>query len=292
MMTAGRIVQSAVPVPDRSRVATVCNNEFLFVNWNPMQAEDTTGDFVKSADRTLDVLELLANWGRQLSHTDIAGALDIPKSSLTKLLKNLAARDYIEYVPETKDYRLGNAILKLANQLGQVRNLANLAQPILEQITEQTKESCALNQLKGDQVEIMATVISKHRLVTHLQLGDLSPLYAVSGGKAILAFLPDAMRREYLQSVQFERFTTRTINSKKALAAELQEIRESGFAVSNEEFTQGIVGVAVPVLSGVGFPLGSLNIAVPVVRFNAGVQKNAVATLKDAAERLRRKQAP
>lgn len=254
-----------------------------------MQAEDNGSDFVKSADRTLDVLELLANWGRQLSHAEIAAALEIPKSSLTKLLKNLTARDYLQYVPETKDYRLGNAILKLANQLGQVRNLATLAQPILEQIADQTKESCALNQLKGDQVEIVATVISKHRLVTHLQLGDLAPLYAVSGGKAILAFLPDAMKNEYLQSVQFERFTTKTLNSRKALNAELQDIRASGVAFSGEEYTLGIIGVGVPILSNAGFPLGSLNLAVPAVRFNAAVQKSAVSTLKDAADRLRRK---
>jgi DNA-binding IclR family transcriptional regulator len=257
-----------------------------------MQAEENPSDFVKSADRTLDVMELLANWGRELSHTEIAAALDIPKSSLTKLLKNLTARDYLQYVSETKSYRLGNAILKLANQLGQVRNLATLAQPILEQITEHTNESCALSQLKGDQVEIMATVISKHRLVTHLQLGDLAPLYAVSGGKAILAFLPDTMRNEYLQAVQFERFTAKTLSSKKALNAELQDVHASGVAFSDEEFTPGIMGVGVPILSGAGFPLGSLNLAIPAVRFNAAVKKNAASTLRDAADRLRRKLAP
>lgn len=257
-----------------------------------MQAEESASDFVKSADRTLDLLELLANWGRQLSHAEIAAALDIPKSSLTKLLKNLTARDYLQYVPEAKAYQLGNAILKLANQLGQVRNLTTQAQPILEQITEQTGESCALNQLKGDQAEIVATVTSKHRLVSHLQLGDLAPLYAVSGGKAILAFLPDAMRNEYLQSIQFERFTARTLNSKKALNAHLQEVRASGVAFSHEEYTPGIIGVGVPVLSGAGFPLGSLNLAIPAVRFNTAVERKAVSILKDAADRLRRKMTP
>ena len=237
----------------------------------------------------MDVLELLANWGRQLSHAEIAAALGIPKSSLTKLLKNLTLRDYIQYFPETKDYRLGNAVLKLANQLGQVRDLATLSQSILEQITEQTKESCALNQLRGDQVEIVATVVSKHRLVSHLQLGDLAPLYAVSGGKAILAFLPDAMRKEYLQSVQFQRFTSKTLITKKALSAELHQVHISGVAVSSEEYTPGIIGIGVPILSGAGFPLGSLNLAIPTVRFNAAVQKNAVTALKDAADRLRRK---
>lgn len=257
-----------------------------------MQAEESAADFVKSADRTLDVLELLAGWGREMSHAEIAAALEIPKSSLTKLLKNLTARDYLQYVAEAKAYRLGNAILKLANQHGQVRNLAAQAKPILEQITEQTGESCALNQLKGDQAEIVATVTSKHRLVSHLQLGDVAALYAVSGGKAILAFLPDAMLDQYLQSVHFERFTPSTLASRKALAAQLQEVRKSGVAFSHEEYTPGIVGVGVPVLSGTGFPLGSLNLAIPAVRYGPAVERKAIATLKDAADRLRRKMAP
>ena len=149
-----------------------------------------------------------------------------------------------------------------------------------------------MNQLKGDQAEIVATVTSKHRLVSHLQLGDLAPLYAVSGGKAILAFLPDAMRNEYLQSVQFERFTAKTLNSKRTLNAQLQEVRASGVAFSHEEYTPGIIGVGVPVLSGAGFPLGSLNLAIPAVRFNTAAERKAVSILKDAADRLRRKMTP
>lgn len=254
-----------------------------------MLIDESSNEVVKSADRTLDVIELLASWGRHMSHSEIAGALNIPKSSLTKLLKNLTARDYLQYVPQTKDYRLGEAILKLANQLSQARNLASCAQPVLEEITQQTHESCALNQLKGDQVEVIATVTSQQRLKSHLLLGDMAPLYAVSGGKVILAFLPEIMSKEYLQSVTFEAFTPKTINTKQALIEQLEEIRRIGVAYSYEEYTPGIIGIGVPVLSAAGFPIGSMNLAIPQVRFNRDVEKEAIATLKAAAERLRRK---
>lgn len=92
-----------------------------------------------------------------MSHADIAQTLDMPKSSLTKLLRSLAARDYIRLVPETKGYRLGEAVLTLARESNQVLNLITCAESVFADVTQQTMESCALNQLRGDQVEVVAT---------------------------------------------------------------------------------------------------------------------------------------
>jgi DNA-binding IclR family transcriptional regulator len=159
--------------------------------------------------RVLDVIELLARWGREMSHTEIADTLEIPKSSLTKLLKNLTARGFVEFVPLSKGYRLGEALIRLSQQSTHSRSLVSCAQPVLAEITQQTLESCALNQIKGDQVEVVATVTSPQRLVSHLRLGDLAPLYAVSGGKVILAFLPDLMRSEYIKTVKMQAITSK-----------------------------------------------------------------------------------
>ena len=250
--------------------------------------EVDAGNTVKSADRTLDLLELLARWGREMSHSEIAEALDIPKSSLTKLLKNLTTRNYIRFVPETKGYRLGEAVMRLALQASQQRDLVACAAPFLAEITRRTKESCALSLLKGDQIEVVATELSPQRLVSHLRPGDMAPLYTVSGGKAILAFLPDVMREEYLKAVKLERVTSQTITTKKALLAQLEEIRRKGVAYSMEEYTPGIVGVGVPILSSVGFPLGALNLAIPAVRYTKDMSISAVAALQSAAEQISR----
>ncbi|BCG04484.1 IclR family transcriptional regulator (plasmid) [Paraburkholderia sp. PGU19] len=257
-----------------------------------MKQELETANSVKSADRTLDLFELLAHWGREMSHAEIAQALNIPKSSLTKLLQSLSARGYIRYVSETKAYCLGDAVLKLARQTTQLRDLISCAEPFLSDITLQTRESCALNQLKGDQVEVVATVSSQQRLLSHLRLGDVAPLYAVSGGKVILAHLPDVMRNEYLRSVTFERFTPNTITTKESLVDQLNQIRESGVAFSIEEYTPGIVGIGVAILSSTGFPIGSLNLAIPSVRYSEATGVRAQEVLRDAADRLRRQYRP
>lgn len=249
---------------------------------------DTAQTAVKSADRVLDLFELLAQGGREMSHADISAALQIPKSSLTQLLKNLIARGYVAVTPNGRGYRLGNTLLHLSQAAGQVRDLVAQAETFLAELTRETGESSALNQLKGDHAEVVATVLGPARLVTHMRLGDLAPLYATSGGKAILAHMPQAFRDDYLARVRFEAATPATLRTAKALREQLAAVRSTGFAYSHEEWTPGIVGIGVPVLDAAGAPLGAINVAIPAVRFDAGVQDKAERALQRVTDELRR----
>jgi len=242
---------------------------------------------VKSADRVLDLFELLARWGREMTHTDIAGALGIPKSSLSKLLKNLSARGYVQYVPASKGYRLGPAFAGLAQQTAHARDIVGLAGPILREIMEATQESCSLSLLRGDEIEAVAAVDCPQPLLSHLQVGDRVPLYASSGGKAILAFLPESMREDYLARAVLRPLTRRTLHAKADLRREIEEIRREGVSYSREEVTLGVISLGLPVLSGAGHPLAALNVAMPSVRFDAANQRRCVHHLEQGATRLR-----
>lgn len=242
---------------------------------------------VKSAVRVLDLLELLA-LGDEMSHADIADALEIPKSSLTQLLKTLVARGYIDFDPAAKGYRLGDAFARFSRRANDLRDLVSFIGPILEDITRETHETSALNQLKGTEAEVMATVISPQRLLSNMRKGDVAPLYATSGGKAILAHLPEPMRDEYLRNVRFEAITPKTIRTRKELLRQIVAIRKDGFAYSFEEFTPGIIGMAVPILAINGTPLGALNVAAPAIRFDHAARERVGRVLQKAAERIRR----
>jgi hypothetical protein len=113
-------------------------------------------------------------------------------------------------------------------------------------------------------------------------------LYAVSAGKAILAHMPDAVREEYFSQVIFERITPKTISSKAELRREIANVQRQGFAHSLDEFTLGIVGISVPILTEGDFPLGALNIAMPSVRYTPETRDRAVKVLTGAAKRIRR----
>ena len=253
----------------------------------PSEATTSLPGTVKSADRVLTLFELLGNWGREMSHTELADALGIPKSSLTQLLRNMVGRGWLSYSPASKGYSLGDAFARMARRAGQAVDLASVAGPVLAELTARTAESSALNLLKGDLAEVAATVLGPQRLVSHMRLGDLAPLYATSGAKVILAFLPAEMQDDYVCRVKFEPATPATIRTVRALKAQLRTIRQEGLAYSREEWTPGITGMARPVLSASGEVLGSVNVAMPSVRFNDATRARVDDGLLHAIEAIR-----
>jgi DNA-binding IclR family transcriptional regulator len=117
--------------------------------------------------------------------------------------------------------------------------------------------------------------------------GDLAPLHATSGGKCLLAFLPQPMIDEYINNVEFDQITPNTIASKEELRRQLNTIIKERIAYSFEEFTLGIIGMAVPILAEADRPIGSINIAMPAVRYNSKVRDNAADQLERAALTIR-----
>jgi len=242
---------------------------------------------VKSADRVFDVLEALAQRGREMSHAEIAAALAIPKSSLTHLLRNLVARGYLRLSGE-RGYGLGPALTALARRSVRTFDLAVLAQRFVDQVRDATQETTGLNVLRGDQIEVLYSATGTQPLLYGMRIGQRAPLYATSSGKVLLAHLPEARREAYLAQVRFEAITPHTLRSVKKLRTELVAIRTSGFGYAHEEFNLGIVGMAAPVLSGAGEPLATINVATPSVRFDAAAKARNGAALKHAVTELAR----
>ncbi|WP_225770022.1 IclR family transcriptional regulator [Inquilinus sp. Marseille-Q2685] len=241
---------------------------------------------VKSADRVFDLFELLAPRREGLSHTAIADALGIPKSSLTQLLKTAIRRGYVGYDPDTKHYRLGARFGAIAGPASLIRDLIAQADTVLQEITAVTRESSALNILRDDAAEVVAAVNSPQRLVSHMRLGDLAPLYATSGGKVILAHMREHELKAYLGRVTLRPSTPRTITSVRELRSQLKDIRQEGIARSLEEYTPGIIGVATVVLSRQQTPLASINVAIPAVRYTKDLETVAISALRKAASKL------
>ncbi len=238
---------------------------------------------VKSADRVLDLFELLSRSSRGVSHSNIADRLGIPKSSLTPLLRNMVVRGYIAAGPDGRSYQLGPQLLQLV-RIGRIASdLAKEATSCLQQATRDVGETSAFNQLHDDQLEVVATVTGRHRLTTHMKVGDVAPLYATSGGKAMLALMPEDYRNEYFKRVQMEASTKATIVKRKELEKQLEEIKKTGVAYSFEEWTPGIVGVGVAVPGPDGFPIGAVNFAIPAARYNDQLGKTAERALKRCA---------
>jgi DNA-binding IclR family transcriptional regulator len=241
---------------------------------------------VKSADRALDLLELLCSTGHPLSHTEIAAALSIPKSSLSQLLGNLERRGYLQFQSGPNLYELGPAVGRLAEGSKMATNLLQVAQNVVDVLAKSTQETASFYKRRGDFVERM-TVANSHRPLRYwMQVGETMPLHATSGGKAILAALEANERDSVVGRLHLSHHTPHTITSRSALRQELRAIAHAGISYSREEFEEGVIGIGVAILRPTGAPEGSLSVVLPAARNKPAHRKSVIEALQNAKERL------
>ncbi|NML47399.1 IclR family transcriptional regulator [Ramlibacter sp. G-1-2-2] len=241
---------------------------------------------VKSADRVLDILELLGRQGSALSHHEIGTTLGIPKSSLTHLLRNLVAREFLAYESAKGVYSMGPAVHRLVSGRQDREALIALARPVVDWIAKSTGEAAAYSVLRDGEVERVCVAESKSPLSYRMAVGDRFPLYSTSAGKAMLAALPPEELADWLDQADLQRHTASTIRSVSALRKELQQVRKTGIAYSRGEHTPGVVGMAIAMqLPGDPQP-SALNVVVPSVRLTPDTEQACLDALRQARQRL------
>lgn len=243
-------------------------------------------NLVKSADRVLDVLETLAGRSRGLTHTELSTELDIPKSSLSKLVGNLTERGYLKFVPGPNVYEIGDGLLLLLNRQKFNQEMPGRAQQVCERLTRQTQESSSFNVQEGRLATRICGANSQQPLTFMMNVGQSAPLHSVSSGKIMLAWQTPLQIEDYLANVDLEPITPKTLTDKMRLMEQLKSVRENEVAWSEEEYTVGIVGVAVPVVNDDAKLIGALNIAFPAVRDSAAQREKMVKVLREAAASL------
>lgn len=239
---------------------------------------------VKSAERTLDILELLAASGREMTHGEIAQRLALPKSSLTHLLRGLTRRGYVATThPGEGAFRLGESALALARRGVRVRELLVIAQPVVEKVTRSTGESAALSLLRDNMVERVCAAHSRRARLYSMHVGVRAPLYAHSAGKVFLAWMKPAEREAYLSTTTLEALTPHTLRSAGVLRRQLGTVRSEGVGWSFSEFTEGVVGISVPVFDVRHRLIATVGVALPETRFDEARARTTVDVLRSAA---------
>lgn len=243
---------------------------------------------VKSATRTLDLLELLAGAPGGLSHGDIAGALDIPRSSVTALLASLIERDFVEFDEARRQYHLGHAVLKLGRAyLGRL-DLVGRARPLMTRLSDELGEACALTIRRADDVIVVWKIDDPdpHRPSLSMQLGQSGPVFASASGKAMLAAEGPAAVEAYLAGVDLGRRTAGATLDRESLRADLEQTLGSGIGFSRGEMFAQIIAVGVAVAGPTGAPVAGLSVSFSHDRLSDAHVARVVAALRKTAAAL------
>ncbi len=243
----------------------------------------TRGESVKSADRTVQLLELLADTSRRLTLADLQRRLGVPKSSLHGLLQTLVARGWVEQ--RDGSYGIGVRALRIGAAYLDQDPMVRSAAPLLAALQRQLDETVHLVQLDGSDVVYLASRESQHHLRVVSRIGRRLPAYATAHGKALLA-ARDTAEVDALLPATFVALTPATVTDRQALDAELAETRLRGWAFESGQNTPGLCcfGVAIPSTQP---PVYAMSCSIPLARLTDEHRSSVVAALTECADELR-----
>jgi len=237
---------------------------------------------VKSALRTLDVIEFVVAHRQGVVAQDIAGALGIPVSSLSYLLTTLADRGYL--VREGRRYLPGPGLERLRAG-SEALPLSDRVAPLVRALKGELNETASFMVQRGWDVEAIVTEASDQALRYAVDPGTRRPLHALAAGKVILAAMDEAGLARYFAETTRAVFTPATRTGDADLRQDIARVTAEGIAVAREEATAGIVGTAVPARID-GQVVGAFSVAVPAVRFDDALEARVRQALLRAAGAL------
>lgn len=246
---------------------------------------EKTNPTVKSADRVLDMFELFAEV-KELSLVEISRQLELPTSSVFKILQNLINRGYLEKDESRKTFRLGYKIFEIGVKYVQNTNLTTEFGQIAQHIVGEINEAVYLSIRSGHNILYIAEKQSTQpvRLVSHL--GMQLPLHSTAMGKMILSGLDDAEIAELYPETQLGVLTEQTIGSFEQLMEHIREIRREKVAYSNGEAIQGIHCVAAPIYNAEQKIIAAMSTSIPSTRWNETVWNRMKELIVEGANKL------
>ncbi len=222
---------------------------------------------VQSVGHAFDILACFEQ-DIELGITELAQRTNLSKSTVPGLVSTLEPRGMLEQT-ENSRYRLGLSLFELGNLVAQRMDARREALPWCRKLADKYRTTVHLVTLSEDEVIYTDKIDYADAFVGYSRIGRRGPMYCTGVGKAILAFLPEDEREEYLRTHRLERFTANTVTDPDILRDLLVQIRRDGYAHDNEEIEDGLHCVAVPILDRTGRPQMALSISFPYGRYAA-----------------------
>jgi DNA-binding IclR family transcriptional regulator len=238
-------------------------------------------------DRALAILDLFQPERAEWSTTEAARAVGLPIPTTHRILGALHTAGYVSRDPFTKRFSLGPASLALGRRAERVIDLQRLARALLERLADMTDETALMTVLTEarDGAVCSLRIECSHPLRLSVEPDRVLPLHAGAMQRALLAFLPESLISQVLET-PLVRLCRSTITDPDKLRFTIEEVRSRGWAISFEETDPDVWGIAVPLIDAEGAPVAALGLAGPRGRLRADEVRHQLAALGEEAARL------
>ncbi|TFI08598.1 MULTISPECIES: IclR family transcriptional regulator [unclassified Herbaspirillum] len=225
--------------------------------------ESDAGNATRSPVRTVQVLHELALRPRGMSLAALAAHLQLPKTSLFRLLNSLELGDYVQVV--NGQYQIGPATRELGTAIMLNHDFAGRARYILQKLASQCGETVILGTVAPNGLDVIyASVIEgTHPLRFSITAGAAKPLQCSANGQTILAYMPAPELQKFCTEVKFAKYASGSIMTVPALETELARIRSNGIAISINGTHEGVFSIAAPIVDASGRVCAGVSISAP-----------------------------
>lgn len=241
--------------------------------------------YVQSFARGLEVIRSFSATAPRQTLTQVATATGLTRAGARRILLTLQTLGYVE--GDGKLFSLTPRILDLGFAYLSSMPMWNLAEPIMEALAAQVKESCSAAALDGSDIVYVMRIPTRKIMSIGLGVGSRLPAYCTSLGRMLLAGLPDEAVRERLVASPRTALTRHTLTDVDALLARVQQARRQGWCLVSQELEEGIISVSAPLTDRTGRTVAALNISGQANRTSARtMQETMLPHLREAARAI------
>ncbi len=241
--------------------------------------------FVQSLERGLAVIRAFGADDPELTLSDVARRTGLTRAAARRFLLTLCDLGYVR--TDGKQFALTPRVLDLGYAFLSSLTLPEVAEPHLERLAAELRESSSVSVLDGDEIVYVGRVPTSRIMRVAINVGTRFPAYATSMGRVLLAGLGDDARAAYLARADIRPLTPRAIDNADDLARELDRVREQGWALVDQELEEGLRSIAAPVRDASGRTIAAVNVSAHASRVSTeDVRATLLPPLLETAERI------
>lgn len=237
---------------------------------------------MRTVEKALRLLDLFDDQHPDLGLSEMARLSGMDKATVLRMLTDMAATGLVEQDMQTRHWRLGAGVLRLARLREAAFPVSRVLTPILEQLAQDTGETAHASLKAGRDLGTVGVAESTRPTRVSLEPGLVLPLHATASGIAFTAFAHPDLREQVLAR-PLSGVTRATPTSRAALSDLIALARSRGYAVADQTFESEVYGIAMPLFGPDGFAVGALAVATPSSRISETHVSAILAALAPAA---------
>jgi DNA-binding IclR family transcriptional regulator len=238
---------------------------------------------IQSVERAFAILRCLA--GGPAGVSEVAERVDLPKSTVSRLLSTLQELGAVAQESVGNEYRIGEGMIDIASGALPGRDLIAVARPHLVELVEVLGEAAGLAVLDDRDVLYLDQVDADNPVQVRDWTGERIPAHTASSGLVLLAATSETTRERYLAGA-LEAMTEHTMTDPAALRRRLAEVAASGRAWAFEDYVEGISSVAAPITGGGAQVVAAVHAHGPSYRFPGDDADEIGDRVVEAARRI------